>query len=66
MTYVVVSFVGNFVQDIGEVPMQGFVNSTEASEFKAGETAATDEKPAEIDSIADRKRREQMLQHYQR
>ena len=54
MTSVVVSFVGDLVQDVGEIAVERCVRSTEASTLEPGETAPADEVTTGIDAIGDR------------
>ena len=63
MACVVVSLIGDFVEDVGEIAMQGCVSPTEAGTLEVGETTAAHKVAAEIDSIADSKGREQILEH---
>ena len=62
MADVIVAFVGHFVQDVGEVTVEGCVRFAEASMFEASEAVAADEVTAETNSIGGCKCGKQMLQ----
>ena len=62
MADVAVTFIGDFMQDVGEVTVESCVWFEEVSTLESGEAAAADEVAAEIDSISDSKRSEQMFQ----
>jgi|RhiMetStandDraft_4_1073278.scaffolds.fasta_scaffold443690_2 hypothetical protein len=66
MTGVIVSFVGNLVEDTGEVTMEGCIWASKPGAFEAGETPPTHEVTTEFDAIRGCERSEQKLQDTKR
>jgi hypothetical protein len=53
MTDVVIPLVGDFVQDVCEITVEGCITAAKASALEAGEAAAADEVTTEFNSIGD-------------
>ena len=66
MTGVIVTFVGNLVEDTGEVAMEGCIWASKMGGFEAGETVPTHEVTTEVDTIRGCEPSEQKLQDTER